>query len=83
MVDSGRKTVELLGVISKKSDIGTAMVVTLALMLIVIISYSLGSQKKSILKVNFEKDGTCKTCWAARKNIHAFRIKASRTLFFS
>ena len=50
MVNSGRKTVELLGVILKKSDIGTAMVVTLALMLIVIISYSLGSQKKSILK---------------------------------
>ena len=50
MVDSGRKTVELLGVISKKSDIGTVMVVTLARTLIVIISYSLGNQTKSILK---------------------------------
>ena len=50
MVDSGRKTVELRGVISKRSDIGTAMVVTRARTLIVIISYSLGSQTKSILK---------------------------------
>ena len=50
MVDSGRKTVELREVISKKSDIGTAMVVTLAETLIVIVSYSLGSQTKSILK---------------------------------
>ena len=30
MVDSGRKTVELRRVISKKSDIGTAKMVTLA-----------------------------------------------------
>ena len=50
MVDSGRKTVELRGVISKRSDIGTAMVVTRARTLIVIISYSLGSQTKSILE---------------------------------
>ena len=50
MVDSGKKTVELRGVISKRSDIGTAMVVTRARTLIVIISYSLGSQTKSILK---------------------------------
>ena len=41
MVDIGRKTAELRGVISKKSDIGTAMVVTLAQTLIVIVSYSL------------------------------------------
>ena len=34
-------------------------------------------------KVNFEKDGTCKTCWATGKKIHVFRIRASRTLFFS
>ena len=33
-----------------KSDIGAAMVVTLARTLIVIISYSLGSQTKLILK---------------------------------
>ena len=50
MVDSGKKTVELRGVISKRSDIGTAMVVTRARTLIVIISYSLGSQTKSILE---------------------------------
>ena len=50
MVVSGRKTVELSGVISKKSYIGTAMVVTHARTLIVIISYSLGNQTKSILK---------------------------------
>ena len=50
MVDSGRKTIELRRVISKKSNIGTAMVITLARTFIVIISYSLGSQTKSILK---------------------------------
>ena len=50
MVDSGRKTVGLRGVISKRSDIETAMVVTRARTLIVIISYSLESQTKSILK---------------------------------
>ena len=50
MVDRGRKTVELRRVVSKKSDIGTAMVVTHVRTLIVIISYSLGSQTKAILK---------------------------------
>ena len=33
-------------------------------------------------KVNFEKDGTCKTCSATDKKIHVFRIRACRTLFF-
>ena len=34
-------------------------------------------------KVNFEKDGACKTCWATGKKINVFRIRASRTLLFS
>ena len=34
-------------------------------------------------KVNFEKDGTCKTCWATGKKIHVFRIRTCRTLLFS
>ena len=46
MVHNGRKTVELRGVISKKSNVGFAMVITHAGTLIIIISYSLGSQSQ-------------------------------------
>ena len=46
MVHNGRKTVELRGVSSKKSNVGSAMAITHAGTLMIIISYSLGSQSQ-------------------------------------